>query len=63
MLVVAGPLHKDLVVKVVEVLGHKDMDVAHYLQHIKTLCRKHTHACKNTALTIKVLSSSNSLYL
>jgi hypothetical protein len=30
-------LHKDLVVKIVEVLGNKDMDIPHYFQNIQTL--------------------------
>ena len=38
--VVGSPLHKDLVVEVVQVLGHKDVDVAHDLQHIQALTKQ-----------------------
>ena len=38
--VVGCPLHEDLVVEVVQVLGHKDVDVAHDLQHIQALTKQ-----------------------
>ena len=34
---IGGPLHKELVVEVVAVVAHKDMDVAHDLQHVQSL--------------------------
>lgn len=35
--VVAWLFHKYLVVKIVEVLGNKDMDIPHYFQNIQAL--------------------------
>lgn len=37
MLVVAGVLYEDLVVQVVLVLGHKDVNVTHDFQNVQTL--------------------------
>lgn len=34
---VGGPLHEELVVQVVAVMAHKDVDVSHDLQHIQPL--------------------------
>jgi len=32
--IVAGLFNEDLVVQIVEVFGHEDMDIPHYFQHI-----------------------------
>lgn len=37
MLVVAGVLYEDLVVQVVLVLGHKNVNVTHDFQNVQTL--------------------------
>lgn len=37
VLVVAGGLNEELLVKVVEVVAHKHVDVTHYLQHVHAL--------------------------
>jgi hypothetical protein len=43
VLVVGRALHKDLVVEVVQVLGHKHVDVAHDFQNIQTLQQNTLH--------------------
>ncbi len=37
MLVGTGSLDKDLVIKVVQVVANKSVDISHYNQHIQTL--------------------------
>ena len=57
--VVGRPLHEDLVVEVVQVLGHKDVNVAHDLQDIQTLNKQENSSIRIAGYVVRALPVLN----